>query len=274
MRRQLKSMIGRYYTPRLRHLKRRLEVRFLGKGEPELALLPKLLDRSQVALDIGANVGDYLNVLAQHSRRAIAFEPHPACYAYLQAAAIENCTILNLALSDRSGTATLKVPVQDGEVTGLGTIESANTSYAESAGRVQDYEVKVVRLDDVMPGQLQAGEAVGFIKIDVEGHEHSALLGAEATIDRDRPIVLVETEYRHGAPIAEIFAMFAARQYVARILLEDRMEDVDPDRLRKLQHSIGIADIVKDAKDSVYVNNVWFVPSERLARFAAQSQQR
>jgi FkbM family methyltransferase len=262
---QIKRLLGNYYSPRLRHLKRRLEVRFLGKGEPELAVLPRLLDGNQLSLDIGANIGDYLNVLAQYSLRAIGFEPHPVCFAYLGAAGIANCTLVNLALSDRSGTAVLKVPVEESEVTGLATIEAANTSFTPLATRVQEYEVKVARLDDAVVDLVKDGERIGFIKIDVEGHEHAVLMGAEATIDRHRPIVLLETEYRHGAPIAEIFAMFGTRQYVAKILHAGRMQDVDPDRLQELQREVGIGDIVKDAKDSVYLNNVWFIPRERAA---------
>lgn len=268
MKRQLKRLVADYYTPRLRHRKRRLEVRFLGKGEPELALLPKLLDRGQVSLDVGANIGDYLNVLAMHSRRAIAFEPHPTCFAYLAAAGIPNCTLLNLALSDRAGTATLKVPVESDEVTGLGTIEATNTSFAGSATRVRDYEVKVERLDEVASAQLRDGERVGFIKIDVEGHEHAVLEGGRATIDAHRPVVMIETEYRHGAPVRAIFECFAARGYVAKLLLKGRIEDADAGRLEALQRGIGVGDMVTDATDSVYVNNVWFVPPERLSSLA------
>ncbi len=271
MKQQLRRLVGDHYTPRLRHMKRRFEVRFLKKGEPELALLPKVLNRDQVALDVGANIGDYLNVLALHSRRAIAFEPHPACFAYLEAAAIANCTLLNLALSDRAGKAILKVPVESDEVTGLATIETANTSFAGSATRVRDYEVRVVRLDDAAAEQLRDGERVGFIKIDVEGHEHAVLEGARATIEAHRPIVMVETEYRHGAPVGAIFDLFAARGYVAKLLLNGGIEDADPARLQELQREVGLGDIVKDAKDSVYVNNVWFIPRERLASLAGFS---
>ncbi len=32
---------------------------------------------------------------------------------------------------------------------------------------------------------------------------------------------------------------------------------------RRCSVSLKIGDIVKDAKDSVYVNNVWFIPGER-----------
>lgn len=264
MKQHLKRLLGRYYTPRLRHLKRQMEVRFLGKGESELMLLPRLLDRSQVAIDIGVNIGDYFNVLARHSRRTIGFEPHPGCYAYLKAAGLRNGNVLNLALSDHAGTAVLKVPVQEDEVTGLATIEATNASILEGANRMQTYEVEVARLDDVVKGELRAGERIGFIKIDVEGHEFAVLKGAKATIGAHRPIVMLETEYRHGAPVPAIFAFFTDQEYVAKALLKGRMEDVDPKRLEELQKGIGIADIVKDARDSIYVNNVLFIPRERL----------
>ena len=38
---------------------------------------------------------------------------------------------------------------------------------------------------------------VGFMKIDVEGHEESVIIGAEQTIRRCRPILLIEAENRH-----------------------------------------------------------------------------
>ena len=273
MKRALKRVLGACYTPRMRHLKRRLEVRFLGKGEPELALLPRILDPAAVSIDIGANVGDYLDVLARHSRRAIAFEPHPVCFAYLTAVGLANCTVLNLALSDHAGTAVLTVPVETDEVTGLATIEPANRSFAQSSTRIQEYEVGVARLDDVVLERLQADERIAFVKIDVEGHEHAVIAGAEGTIAKHRPIVLLETEYRHGAPIRAIFELFAGRGYVARVLHVGRMTPVDPVRLRELQRDFALGEIVKDAQENDYVNNVWFIPGERtdvLAELSAQ----
>ena len=269
MKQLVKSLLGSYYTPKMKHLKRRMEVRYLGKGEPELALLPRLVDPGKVAIDIGANIGDFLDVLARHASRAIAFEPNPVCLAHLRAIELKRCAIVNVALSDRSGTATLKVPVEGAEVTGLGTIEAANSSFAATASALRSYEVRTARLDDVIDDHLGAGETIGFVKIDVEGHEHAVLEGAKATIGRHRPIVMVETEYRHGAPVPAIFELFAGLGYEARILLRGRMETVDALRLAELQGGIAMGDIVKDAQGSIYVNNVWFVPQERLGMLAA-----
>jgi FkbM family methyltransferase len=269
MKQIVKSMLGSYYTPKMRHLKRRMEVRYLGKGEPELALLPHLVDPGKVAIDVGANIGDFLDVLARHASRAIAFEPNPVCLAHLRAIELKHCTIVDVALSDRSGTATLKVPVEEAEVTGLGTIEAANRSFAATASGLRSYEVRTARLDEVIGEQLRSGETIGFVKIDVEGHEHAVLEGARATIERHRPIVMVETEYRHGAPVPAIFELFAGLGYDARVLLRGRLEEVDAERLALLQGGIATDEIVKDARGSIYVNNVWFVPRERQDLLAA-----
>lgn len=262
----LKALIGPYYTPRMRHLKRRLEVRYLHKGEPELARLPGILTKDGIALDIGANIGDYLAVLARHSRRVIAFEPHPTCFAHLEALGLRNCDLVNMALSDREGTAHLRVPVDEAEVTGLATIEAANTAIAEEAPEIREYEVRTARLDDVIGEHVRPGESIDFIKIDVEGHELAVLQGAEATIAAHRPIVMVETEFRHNAPVADIFALFEARGFDARALVRGRFAGIDAAGLQALQQGIDRDAIVRDTHDSGYVNNVWFVGREQQAR--------
>jgi FkbM family methyltransferase len=92
------------------------------------------------------------------------------------------------ALSDEVGEATLRIYEP---LTGRATIESENL--LEGCDCSQIYEVAVPRrkLDDY------DFDAVGFIKIDVEGHELSVLRGASNTIERHRPLMLIEIEDRH-----------------------------------------------------------------------------
>src|SRR4051794_20440051 len=198
MRDNAKSMLGSWYTPRLSHIKRQIELKYFNKGEPEIALLPKILSKSEISLDIGANIGDYLDTLTSNSRRVIAFEPHPRCFARLNSIGIRNCTLVNLALSDHSGKATLRVPVDGRELPALGTIKVGDTLLEANAHDMRSYEIEVARLDDVIGRYLATGEVIGFVKIDVEGHEHAVVEGATATIDRHRPVVMIETEFRHS----------------------------------------------------------------------------
>lgn len=62
-------------------------------------------------------------------------------------------------------------------------------------------EVTVARLDDF------ALSGIGFVKIDVEGHELEVLRGGGATIERERPTPMIEA---NGADrLAELTAMLA-----------------------------------------------------------------
>ena len=48
-------------------------------------------------------------------------------------------------------------------------------------------------MDDIL-----ANNNIGFIKIDVEGHEENVLNGAIEIIKRNKPVLLVEIEEKHS----------------------------------------------------------------------------
>ncbi len=64
-------------------------------------------------------------------------------------------------------------------------------------------------------------EGVRFIKIDVEGHEFEVLLGAEETLARCAPTLLVEIDQAfHDQPIQRIFDWLRARGYEGQVRRE------------------------------------------------------
>ena len=67
--------------------------------------------------------------------------------------------------------------------------------------------VMVVALDDVIP----ADQPLAFMKIDIEGGEYHALLGAANTIRRCRPVIVLEAGSKstgqYGVTPAELFAL-------------------------------------------------------------------
>ncbi|WP_052216187.1 FkbM family methyltransferase [Sphingomonas sp. ERG5] len=178
-------------------------------GEPELWLASALADRSKVAIDIGANWGPYSGTLIGHCSLVIAFEPNPNLARQLQRAwpgiRVEQC-----ALSDVEGTATLRMPISE---TGHVMPGYASISDGVTFDREQTVEVDVRRLDDF---QIQN---VGFVKIDVEGHELAALRGGWETLKRDRPNLLVESQASHcdGCPEA-VVELLATLGYAATFL--------------------------------------------------------
>lgn len=169
---------------------KRIVARELRRGEPELRLLPDLVDPARSAVDVGANRGVWTHQLARLCPKVYAFEPNPKMFAILDAARPANVIARQMALSDRSGTADLNIPRSPRGYSNQHASLETSWIGGKSFGVVK---VETARLDalDLEP--------CGFIKIDVEGHEAAVIAGAAGIIARDRPTLLVELEERHSS---------------------------------------------------------------------------
>ena len=71
-----------------------------------------------------------------------------------------------------------------------------------------EIQVETRRLDD------ENLENIGFMKIDVEGHEFEGLQGARRTVAANKPVMLIEIEERHnGRPTAKALAEVESMGY-------------------------------------------------------------
>jgi FkbM family methyltransferase len=177
--------------PRLVFLMRRLS---RANYEPEMELLDLLCDRNRPGIDIGAKVGMYTYRIRRHSSEVIAFEPIPMLNQMLRAVFQgKRARIEPYAVSNRRGTAILRLPYDhEGKGKyGYSTIEPANRFDPSTIARTDTIEVETRRIDDYELAD------VGFIKIDVEGHELAVLEGAEATLARHTPNLLIECNEEH-----------------------------------------------------------------------------
>jgi len=176
--------------------------------EAEWFYLERVVPRDMVSIDVGANIGIYTSALAKLTPVVHAFEPSPRLAMLLQKSVPKNVCVHQQAVSDKAGTATLRTPVTNGNfATPLATLENtAFDNFTEEA-------VTLSTLDDVITGQ------VGFIKIDVEGHELKALNGALNIIKTHRPIFLIECEEWHGAGnLLNLLDFFEKIQYFGYFL--------------------------------------------------------
>src|SRR5215470_1313135 len=190
---------------------RRRIAREARTGEPELAMLGELMPRGDIAVDAGANVGFFAYVLADIADRVLAFEPNPDYAAFARFMLRGRAEVHELALADKSGRATLHVPVSDqGMVLHLaGSLKGTHAQFADS----KSYDVEVRTLDEF------GLTGVRFIKADVEGSEREVLDGARATIVRDRPVILLELlAGTHADPAAETAAICASFGYDAFVV--------------------------------------------------------
>lgn len=159
-------------------------------GEWELRELPRLLPTRGLAIDVGANRGYYSYALKRLGQRVISFEPDRAYEKRLRALLGSQARIETIALSRDRGTGVMRVPHVSGE-------------YGGSLGSLSDLAVPDEIVSSCYDVELRTLDSYGFddvafIKIDVEGHEEAVLAGAGSTLEREKPVLLVEIEERHN----------------------------------------------------------------------------
>lgn len=175
------------------------EVSSLYTGEyddAKIRFFIALMDEGSVFLDIGANVGFYTVTLArvaqQKHGKVFAFEPLPSNFQRLH----ENIRLnrlddtvhlipVGLSSSFGSATITLREDFLHGGETG-------NAAILIEDGADEKFPTRQIQLEtlDGLTG-VEIGR-VDLIKVDVEGHEDQVLKGARNTIERQRPIIIIE----------------------------------------------------------------------------------
>lgn len=190
--------------------------RLMRRGEPELKLLPFLVDPTRNAIDVGANKGTYSYFLGRMCPRVHAYEPNPAMRSVLKRMVGANVVISDKAASNASGPAVLAVPCLDERASNnIGTL-----CVNRLEGAYHPVAVEQTRLDDEQLSNI------GFIKIDVEGFELEVISGAEGLIRRERPVLLVEIIEEHtGRPVADSVAHIEGMGYSAMVVSEGRLID-------------------------------------------------
>lgn len=224
-------------------------MRAKAHGEKELAYVNALCDRSCLSVDIGANRGVYSYLMRQHSKSVIAFEPNPF-YASFVRRALKDVEVIEAAISDHEGKCVLRVPLSEA-VAGMGTIEAENTLERLP---VQQIEISILTLDSLNLPKM------GFIKIDVEGHELAALRGAAATIERCLPNFLIEAEERHrkGA-VMSVLGFLSKYGYRGLFHVNGKLHPIE--EFDTATHQ----DFSTTGKP--YINNFIFIHESRLPQF-------
>jgi len=247
-------MIGRevflVWIKRVLFCARLAKAYLFGQLENEIRLLPILCDEHKASIDIGANRGVYTYFLRKFSKNCVAFEPNPDLAGDLRAIFHKVC-VNDVGLSDRNGMACLSVPViGDRQQAGLASIEPSATSSALT----RDYSVLVRTLDDY------AFKDVGFMKVDVEGHEWAVLLGAQDTLRDAKPVLLIEIEERHRPNgIVQIRAFLGDMGYQGFFFHEGILKPIAQFRPEIHQNTDSLEENGMSVKTSMtYLNNFIF----------------
>jgi len=161
-----------------------------GWFEAEAPFVARLLRPGDRMIDIGANHGVYSLPAARAvgpSGRVWSFEPARRTAALLAASvkanALANMTIIEKALSDHEGEATLSV--------------SANSELNTLHGKDASARAETITLTTLDTwAEANGWPEVDFIKLDAEGEEPNVIRGGARLLERRSPLIMFEI--KHG----------------------------------------------------------------------------
>jgi len=153
----------------------------------------QFVKQRRTAIDIGAHVGLWSYWMARDFQKLIAFEPmpeHAACWKENMKTR-PNADLYQIALGDREGPAKVKTrtPGSSGD-TGVdpdAELSSLRASIDDDGTVVQMKTLDSFELDEV-----------DFIKADCEGFELFVMRGAEQTLRRNKPCIIIEQKPETG----------------------------------------------------------------------------
>jgi FkbM family methyltransferase len=162
------------------------EIYFVGFDRRDCRTLRRLIKPGDVVLDVGANIGYFSLLCAKwlRGRGAVyALEPFPSTMRRLERNLELNPKLSSLvrlratAISDFVGSISMSTPDEG----------NSGCNYLSECG---DGDMAVTTLDAF--AQQECFSRIDLIKVDVEGSEVALLKGARGTLERFRPLVMIE----------------------------------------------------------------------------------
>jgi len=144
----------------------------------------KVLSPESCCLDMGAHVGEILSMMQRFAPRGRhhAFEALPHLAEGLRRR-YPSVRVHQVALSDRPGQAKFCFVENAPAWSGL-----QPRDYDIPDPHIRQIDVAMARVDDLVPADAR----VDLVKLDIEGGEYHALLGARRTFTKHRPYLVME----------------------------------------------------------------------------------
>ncbi|MCC7361495.1 MAG: FkbM family methyltransferase [Anaerolineales bacterium] len=158
---------------------------------------------ARVVFGVGANQGDFMRAALAAlgpSTRVLAFEPAPQTFSRLARVfhASPQVELHQLGLSDASGSRPL---YSDGQDSGLASLYQRDlTAHGRALNQVETVPITTL---DAFCAERQISR-IDYLKLDVEGHELSALRGARRLLEQDA-VQLIQFEFGGCAIDARVY---------------------------------------------------------------------
>ena len=174
----------------------------------------------ETVLDVGANIGMYSMLAAPHVQNVVALDASPDNAKLILANArlngLTNISVYPVAVSNQTGMATFTREASTNKVMAPHHIDTLSIDSIDVA--------LALPIDTLLPHIR-----VDVMKIDVEGREYAAMLGAQKILAQ-KPIVF--SEYSHnfikggcGVEGVDYLDLYFSRGYTATILYRDMTQE-------------------------------------------------
>jgi FkbM family methyltransferase len=218
----------------------------LGKYEKDTTLLFKrILHPGMVALDLGANMGYFSLLFAKYvgkEGKVYAFEPHPTNCTVLsksiKANGFDNIMVVQKAVSNKLGLASLHFNESG---SGGSSVYKRNLPNVDEQNR--HIEVETISLDTFF--EHEGWPAVDIIKMDIEGAENVALVGAKQLIQRSPKLKMVmefnpNVQTDAGVSPEGLFTTLLSVGFQTFSLIQDYLQPINvPDDISHLVKVVG-----------------------------------
>lgn len=201
----------------------------------EAAIVQGLLRPGMCVVDVGANIGYYTLLFAQGvgpSGKIVAVEPSPDNLSEL-AINVEHNRLGNVEIVPKAVGADRRT---------VGLLKGINSGVTDDDRAA--FTVEQDTIDNI------AKERIDLLKIDIEGYEWQALMGAQRVLSNDRPIVFLEVHPKHirqfEASMAQIFE-FLAQYYTNMRVYESLQPSTFVSKALAYYSSVAVREIVDTA---------------------------
>jgi FkbM family methyltransferase len=148
--------------------------------------------------DIGANIGQHSLFMSLHAGQVHSFEPYSVVSqkleCHIELNGISNIQLHKVGLSNQQEELDFYAPT--GRNQGIGSFDAGTAS----KGNKNLGKLALVRGDEYL--EQNALQDIDLLKIDVEGFEKNVVAGLRDTLEKCRPVIVVEVTYGNSLSFA------------------------------------------------------------------------
>lgn len=183
------------FRARLTHGAHLFKAIFRQHHEELAPLLSRYVPKDGVVIDVGAHAGQFAKLFAKLAPQGhvYAFEPGSYALSILTKVRVlrrlKNVSIHAVGLSDADAVASLSMPIKASGSMGFGLSTLAGKA---SEGASLEEKISLTTLDQFVADNKIT--RIDFIKADIEGWEMHMLLGAQQSLEKFRPVLMLEAD--------------------------------------------------------------------------------